>query len=88
MCWGRCLFIQKQLNSSVDQRPPLGGEAVFLQAAVGFFRKGHLNQVLGEQAFDLFMQFARNGFVSEMGREGGFAGWAVAQGYEDLSRKG
>lgn len=28
-----------------EQRPPLGGEAVFLQAAVGFVRKGEFQQV-------------------------------------------
>ena len=53
------------LLESFKKGAALGGEAVFLQAAVGFFRDGAFDEVVCKQPQNLFFQFSRNCLVAD-----------------------
>ena len=45
------------------------GEAVFLEAAVGFVGDGTFDEAGFQQAIDLFVEFTGNGLVTEHSRQ-------------------
>jgi len=80
-------MFSRSLMESFKKCTALGREAVFLQAAVGFFGDGAFDEVVCKQPQNLFFQFSGNRLVSDGGSDHPFRQRPVGQATGNEIRK-